>query len=547
MSSFEIIKEALMTKQNRRRLMERKIVEQLVSGKSFNAVCRDLKVGRNRVSHIREMAREYGYLQGSTPIPPYPEALFPDPSDGRSLQKSEADMQLQGQRPWIEDRLLAGWQPISIYEELPAQNEFLISIGRSSFYRFLHRYKLTGIGEEARRKVVGEIIHAPGEALIIDWGKLRDVIEPETGKKRTLWAFVGIMGHSRYMIVRLVWTYDVQTTLTVLEDIIKELDGVPKNIISDNPKCFALEASKYEPLLNPAYERFAAHYEIQIECLPPRTPQLKGKVERMMPFVRRLYQAHGNAWYGITESQDYINKKVAIANERIHGTTRRRPVDVFSEEERTALKSLPAIAYEIEEFHEGKVRKDGHVRFRNKYYSVEEQHIGRKVIIIGNSTQVSIYHKGKLIEVHDRITDPYISKSTKDCHKAPWERSIKEGSYYRKTAAKLGPYVEEVVVRLLKQGNGFIDTRKIWGILSLDKKYTDVQINEACRKALSVEAYGYRSILTLLEVQAEIRTEQAADKNALPQNTKKYKFTRPIEEYQQLLIPGGKDEHRDSQ
>lgn len=75
--------------------MERKIVEQLVSGKSFNAVCRDLKVGRNRVSHIREMAREYAYLEGSTAIPPYPEALFPDPLDGRSLQKSEADIQLQ--------------------------------------------------------------------------------------------------------------------------------------------------------------------------------------------------------------------------------------------------------------------------------------------------------------------------------------------------------------------------------------------------------------------------------------------------------------------
>ena len=527
--------------------MERKIVEQLVSGKSFNAVCRDLQVGRNRVSHIREMAREYGYLEGSTPIPPYPEALFPEPLDGRSLQKSEADMQLQGQRPWIEDRLLAGWQPISIYEELPARNEFLISIGRSSFYRFLHRYKLTGIGEEARRKVVGEIIHEPGEALIIDWGKLRDVIEPETGKKRTLWAFVGIMGHSRYMIIRLVWTHDVTTTLTVLEDIIKELDGVPKKIVSDNPKCFALEASKYEPLLNPAYERFAAHYGTQIECLPPRSPELKGKVERMMPFVRRLYQAHGNAWYGLAESQEYINRKVAIANERIHGTTRRRPVDVFSEEERAALKSLPAIAYEIEEFHEGKVRKDGHVRFRNKYYSVEEQHIGRKVIIIGNSTQVSIYYKGKLTEVHNRITDPYISKSTKDCHKAPWERSIREGSYYRKAAAKLGPYVEEVVVRLLKQGNGFIDTRKIWGILALDKKYTDVQINEACRKALSVEAYGYRSILTLLELEAETGTEKDANKDALPQKTKTYKFTRPIKEYQQLLIPGGEDEHRDSQ
>jgi hypothetical protein len=530
-----------MTKQNWRRLMERKIVEQLVSGKSFNAVCRDLKVGRNRVSHLREMAREYGYLQGSTAIPPYPEALFPDPADGRSEQKSEADAQLQVKRPWIEDRLLAGWQPISIYEELS------VNIGRSSFYRFLHRYKLTGIGEEARRKVVGEIIHAPGEALIIDWGKLRDVIDPETGRKRTLWAFVGIMGHSRYMMVHLVWTHDVTTTLTVIEEQIKELDGAPRKIVSDNPKCFALEASKYEPLLNPAYERFAAHYGILIECLPPRTPELKGKVERMMPFVRRLYQTHGDAWYGLAESQDYINKKVAIANQRIHGTTHRRPVDVFSGEERAALKSLPAIAYEIEEFHEGPVRKDGHVRFRNKYYSVEEKYCSHKVIVIGNSKQVSIYHKGKLIEVHNRITDPYISKSTKDCHKAPWERSTREGSYYRKSAAKLGPYVEEVVVRLLKQGNGFIDTRKIWGILALDKKYTDVQINEACRKALSVDACNYRSILALLELEADARTEQETGKDTLPQQTKTYKFTRPIEEYQELLTPGGKDEYRDSQ
>jgi hypothetical protein len=348
------------------------------------------------------------------------------------------------------------------------------------------------------------------------------------------------------MMVRLVWTHDVTTTLTVLEDMIKELDGVPKKIVSDNPKCFAITASKYEPILHPAYERFAAHYGTLIECLPPRSPELKGKVERMMPFVRRLYQAHGDAWYGITESQEYINRKVAIANERIHGTTRRRPVEVFSEE-KSALKPLPAIAYEIEEFHEGRVRKDSHVRFRNKYYSVEEQYRSKKVIVIGNARQVSIYHDGKLIEVHNRITDPYISKSTKDCHKAPWERSMKEGSYYRRAAAKLGPYVEEVVVKLLQQGNGFIDTRKIWGILALDKKYTDVQINEACGKALSLEAYGYRSILALLELQAETHKEQGADKGVLPRNTKTYKFTRSIEEYQQLLIPGGNDEHRDGQ
>jgi len=351
--------------------------------------------------------------------------------------------------------------------------------------------------------------------------------------------FVGIMGYSRYMIVRLVWSHDVSTTLVTLEEMLRELDGVPERIISDNPKCFALEASKYEPLLNPIYERFAAHYGTRIECLPPGSPELKGKVERMIPFVRRLYQAHGDVWNGINESQEYINKKIAIANERIHGTTRRKPVGVFLEEESKSLKPLPAIAYEIEEFHEGNVRKDCHVRFRNKYYSVEEKYREQKVAVIGNTRQVSIYHKGKLIEVHDRITDPYISKSTKDCHKAPWQRSIKEGSYYRKRAAKLGLYVEEIILRLLLQGNGFIDTRKIWGILALDKKYPASEINEACQKALSVESYSYRNILTFLELKAAKQEEEGNEVRT--ENTKTSKFTRPIQEYQHLLLTlGGK-------
>jgi len=530
MMSQIILKGDIVTKNNRRRFMDRKIVEQLVSGKSFNAICKDLKVGKNRLSHIKEKAREYGYIDGTTPIPPYPEALFPDPVDGRSLKTSEVDLQLQAHKVWIEDRLRAGWQPITIFEELS------IDIGRSSFYRFLHRHKLTDIGENARRTLIQEILYAPGEALILDWGKLRDVLEPETGKKRTLWMFIGVLGYSRYMMVHLVWSYDVPTTLSTLEEMFRELGGVPRRLVSDNPKCFALEASKYDPLLNPVYERFAAHYGTTIECLPPGAPELKGRVERMVPFCRRLYEAHGTGWHGLDESQQYMNKKVGIANERIHGTTRRKPLDVFLKEEAAAFKRLPAISYEIEEFHEGSVRKDCHVRFRDKYYSVEEDYRCQKVVVIGDSRQVSIYHKGKLIEVHDRITDPNISKSTKECHKSPWQRSMMEGSFYRKRAAKLGPYVEEVIVRLLMQGNGFIDTRKVWGILSLDKKYSTEDINEACRKALSVDAISYRSILMFLQLKAACRQEDKEEQSAADIRTSK--FVRPIEEYQQLLFGG---------
>jgi hypothetical protein len=283
----------------------------------------------------------------------------------------------------------------------------------------------------------------------VDWGKLCDVIDPDTGRKRTLWMFVGVLGFSRYLLVRLVWRFDVETTLEAIESMLRELGGVPFKITVDNPKCIALRASFYEPLLNPALERFGAHYGVLFECLPPRDPQKKGKVERPIPYVRRLYEAHGDTWQGMEESQQYLDGKVAIANERKHATTLRRPKDLWVEEEAKALKPLPAVAYEIEQFHEGQARQDGHVRFHNKYYSLDDHYVGKTVVVLGDSKQVCIYYQGKLLEVHARITDPHQSKSTKPQHLKLWERSLQDDSVYRRRAAKLGPFVEQMVVGLL--------------------------------------------------------------------------------------------------
>ncbi len=121
--------------------------------------------------------------------------------------------------------------------------------------------------------MVPEIIHEPGECLQLDWGKLCDVWDADKGKKRALWAFVGVLGHSRYTMVRLVWTNSTGVTMEAIEHMLQELGGVPARITSDNPKCFAIKACKYEPILNPIFERFGAHYGITLECLPPREPE----------------------------------------------------------------------------------------------------------------------------------------------------------------------------------------------------------------------------------------------------------------------------------
>lgn len=529
-----------MSRRTRRRTMDRKIVELLLHGMGLNQITESMHVGKNRVRKLRELAKEHGYLEapgrpGPVPLPPYPEAVFPEPVDGRSRQVSEWDRRLQERGSWVRERLEAGWHAVTVFEEAGIEG-----LTRASFYRYLVRHKLNRLGEGARR-VVPEIIHKPGEALLVDWGKLCSVLDPVSGKMRTLWIFTGVLGYSRYLLVRLVWHIDVATTLAAIESMFRELGGVTARLTTDNPKCIALEASRFEALLNPAAERFASHYGVLIEALPPRSPELKGKIERPIPYVRRLYEAHGDAWHGMEEAQQYLDRKMALANGRRHGTTLRRPLDLFADVESKALKALPALAYEVEEYHEGLVRKDGHVRFGNKYYSLDENYIGEEVAVLGNSRQVIIYHKGKLLEVHGRITDPNQSKSTKPEHLKPWERAMQDGSVHRRRAAKIGPYVEAMVVKLLEQGHGFIDTRKIWGILSLDKRHRAERIDEACRRALGSGNLGYRAVKILLDAEetGELLRAQLARAEqslaAVPPAPVAHKHVRPMSVYQEQL------------
>lgn len=525
-----------MTVVTRRRMVDRKIVELLINGVGINAIARGLHVAKRRIRELRRRAQEQGYLaedgrRGAVAPPPYPEGIFADPGDGRSLRVSESHQLLEPHGTWIRERLEAGWHAVTVFEELP-----VAGISRSSFYRYLERHKLNRVGESYR--VVPEIRHAPGEALLLDWGKLRDVIDPLTGRKQTLWMFVGVLGFSRYLMVRLVWTMDTVVTLRAIESMFRQIGGTPFKVTIDNPKCIALEASDYEPLLNPAVERFAAHYGVLVECLPPADPAKKGKVERPMPYCRRLYEAHGEQWLGIEESQAYMERKLMVANQRRHGTTLRRPKDLLVEEAK-ALKPLPATAYEVEQFHEGIVRQDGHVRFANKYYSVAESYKGKSVVVLGGAQQVSIYHQGKLLEVHPRITDPHQTKSTKPQHLKPWERAMQDDSFYRKRAAALGPHVDEMILRLLSRGQGFIDTRKVWGILSLDKHYAAHQIDVACRRALELDQLSFRTVKAFLELEEVQALARSAKQGREPARVKPWpaahKHVRPLSVYREQL------------
>ena len=83
---------------------------------------------------------------------------------------------------------------------------------------------------------------------------------------------------------------------------------------------------------------------------------------------------------------------------------------------------------------------------------------------------------------------------------------------------------------LLSQGHGFIDTRKVWGILSLDKKYPAAAIDSACARAIAMKSYSYRTVAALLE-----RQQRKASRLTPPNGKASHKFARDLSVYSESL------------
>lgn len=524
--------------------MDRLILERLLSKHGVKKICWELKVGKERVREVRAQALEAGYLAnrgksvGPVPVPLTPTILFPNYIDRRTLRSSDTDQLLLSVRPWIEDRMIAGWSLITVFEELPVQG-----ISRSGFYRFLDRHDLYKVIQYQKDSLIAPILHQPGEALILDWGKIRDVMDTETGKKRTLWAFVGVMGFSRYMMVRLVWTNSVSITLDAMESMFQELGGTPSKMTSDNPKCFSIQADRYDPLLNPALERFSEYYnQFRIECLAPYEPKKKGKVERMVPFVRRLFEAYPKEFVSLEHAQAYMNKKCNIANERRHGTTCLKPIEEFHLKEFQCLKPLPALAYEREAVAYPLVRKDGFVRFDNKYYAVGDAFIGKKSVVVGTKSRISIFIGGELVETYNRITSPNTTHAIQEHLKKPWQKFEENCAHYLTRADLIGPGCGQFVRQVLEQGDGFVDTRIIWGVLALDKRYNPTSIDQACAVACNAGRLSSRYVADLLLMDSNSKLMLSGSQPAMEMKKQvrnpiqeTFKFARPMSVYMERV------------
>ena len=119
-------------------------------------------------------------------------------------------------------------------------------------------------------------IHKAGEKVFIDFSGVRQAIaDGRTGEIVYAEIFVAVLGASGYPFVIAVPSQKKADFIYAHNAMFKAFGGVPELLVPDNLKSAVTRADRYEPDLNPDYEKLAVHYGTAI--MPARGYKPKDK------------------------------------------------------------------------------------------------------------------------------------------------------------------------------------------------------------------------------------------------------------------------------
>lgn len=380
---------------------------------------------------------------------------------------------------WIE----AGLSGVQIYDELQKSG---IKVGNSTARDYVYKIK-------KREKIFIRIHTKTGEEAQVDFGYVGLTLDNQGKKKRT-WVFVMCLSYSRLSYCEKVYDQRVETFIQCHINAFNYFGGVAEYVKIDNLKAAILVANFYTPVYQQLYKTFADYYGFKPMPCRIKSPNEKGKVESGVKYVKynffrgRKFKDENDLNYQL---RNWLDK---TCNQRIHGTTRRIPVEMFLQEEKHKLIPLPVEEFKMPDVGSRKVYHDCHIYVDYNYYSVPFEYVGKEVDIEMSRNLLKISSQNQEIALHPR-QEGKGKFCTNPAHYPPYKRF--SGTEYQETyqikMAGIGPYAEQVFFLLVKKCP--VDwNRSVQGILSLQKIYPKEIVDLACKRAIAYGVCQYQTI-----------------------------------------------------
>jgi len=395
---------------NRLKVQEQEAILNLKRrGWKIRRIARELRVSRNTVrgylrSAVSTSVDKAAVCAGASPVQIDPlsttgSAEPPKQTDPLSTAGNQGRQSLCAELgPQIREKFQAGLTAQRIYQDLRAEVAFPGS------YESVKRYvaKL----RQADPSVVQRIEVQPGEEVQVDFGSGPTLIGAD-GQKRRTWIFRLVLSFSRKGYSEAVLRQDTETFIRCLENSFRAFLGSSLTINLDNLKAAVLKADWADPELNPKLADFARHYGTTILPCLPRTPEHKGKIEAGIKYVK-VNALAGRKFCSLAELNQHLAVwERTVADQRIHGTTKRQVAQLFKVEQ-PALVPLPASLFPC--FKEGPrtVHRDGHIEVEKAFYHVPAEYLRQQVWARYDSREVRIFARQpggtlKHIQMHRRL------------------------------------------------------------------------------------------------------------------------------------------------
>jgi transposase len=244
---------------------------------------------------------------------------------------------------------------------------------------------------------------APGECAQVDWGQFGSISVGHT--RRRLSFFVMVLCYSRMLYVEFTLSETMEHFLSGHANAFTFFGGVPQRVMVDNLRSAVLRhALGQAPVLNPRYQDFADHFGFSIRPCGVGQAHEKGRVENAVGYVKKNFLA------GLELSDFALVNPAArqwletVANVRIHGSTKRQPVELF-QAEKPQLRPLPARPYDVGILRPVRASRQFRVTVDTNTYSVPAEYAGAALTLKLYPDQLCLYHQERLIARHVRSYD----------------------------------------------------------------------------------------------------------------------------------------------
>ena len=471
--------------QNREEFEQRLVIMKTQDGWSIRALARHFAVSRNMVRRIlrkHEKLRDQGH-----------DILLTD----RQVRKTERASKLDSYEETLK-RLLEKYPRITgqrLFEEVCAAGyDGGISILRN---------RLRSLRPSPKKTPVIRFETEAGLQGQMDWSPYT-IKFLKTGKA-AVQCFSYILGFSRRHFLDFTPRRDFFTLIRRHQDAFSHFTGTPAQCLYDSEKTVVLRWEAGRAVINPAFSAFITHYRCRpIICRRGRA-ETKGKIERPFQYVE------GNLLCG-REFQDIDDLRACArwwmrekSDSHLHDTTGRPPVELFFEQELSALTPLPLHSYDCAEVALSVCDLEGYIDFETNCYPVPYEHVADILTMKATEQEILIYSPElDLIVRHER--GPAGARLTLPGAAVHGAKTIRYGlEPVREHFLELGAHADEFRAGLQlthSKNRGF----KARYILPLKERYPSDAINRAFGHACRYHAYDCKAVERILATKASPRT-----------------------------------------